>query len=69
MRQYKIAFNQQARKFYAIRGTDKDGILTDRAMIASRLTNDKAEMQEFNTEKEAKEWISQIKRKFFAVRG
>ena len=70
IQQYKIAFNGQAEEIYAIRGTDNnDGILTDKAMIASRLVGVNAEVQQFSTESEARQWIKEVKRKFYAVRG
>ena len=68
--------SNDATVFYAIRGTVNDGIVTDASSISARLTGDDAQVQEFESEQEANEWIRQIipapqsqSQKFFAIRG
>ena len=72
MEQYRLAFVQEteARTIYAIRGSTKDGIVSNPSMIPSRLVGENAEVQQFHSEAEAKEWIRQAPAQtYFAIRG
>ena len=52
--------------FYAVRGGEKDGIVMTLEEACERLVGKGAEWESFQTKKEAKEWIEEMK--FFAVK-
>ena len=52
--------------FYAVRGGDNDGVVSDVAHVSSMLSGGNACMREFSSKEEAERWIARLQ--FFAVK-
>ena len=60
--------HEEASMFFAVRGSDNDGVDSD-IQLASLRMNDQSEMRTFASRERALTWIQEMDEKYFALRG